>query len=69
VTQRQKLALVVVLVLLGFAAYVQIASAYAVCVNTYMGDCLSSSGCDYFDDDTNAFRGGVRVHYHCPPPI
>lgn len=40
--------------------------AFAICIDTYIGDCLSGSGCDYYDDVTGRFQGGVRVHYQCP---
>jgi len=62
----RKLLLVTLLVILSVAAYVRVADAWSVCVDTYIGSCLSSSGCDYFDDATDAPRGSIRVFYHCP---
>jgi hypothetical protein len=62
----RRLLLVTVLVTLSVGAYVRVADAWSVCVDTYVGSCLSSSGCDFYDDATDAPRGSIRVFYHCP---
>ncbi len=66
VPPRRRIALFFGILLLTLGS-ISGAWALAVCVEQHNASgCLMSVGCDYYDDVTGAFRGSVRVTYHCP---
>lgn len=42
------------------------AFAYRACTETYAGDCLAGTHCDFYDDETDQWYGSITVEYQCP---